>query len=80
MPSRIEATNEFGRARTDDSEERFDRLNHARHATKRESSGAERHHLAVCGVREAPNEMHGIGRGLDVIERAIHLVEPLAER
>ena len=80
MTRGVEVANEVGRARAEDGQERFDRLDDARHTAEGESGGAERHHFTVGRIGEPPDQVHRVGRRLRVVERAIQLVEPLAER
>ena len=74
----IEAADELRRMRTHHRQQRFDRLQHAGHAAKRERSGAEADDFPVRRRLESSDDVYGIGGGGDVIERAIQIVEPLA--
>jgi hypothetical protein len=72
---RVEAPHETGRLRAHRREERLDGVQDARDAAKRERRSAERHDLAVVRRRVAPDDVNRIGRGVDVVERAVKIVQ-----
>ena len=79
MQRRIERSDEGRWMRPHDGEERFDRLEDAGHPAERERRGAERDDLAIVWRHIAPDNVHGIGSGVDVIEGSIEVVEPRTE-
>jgi len=77
---RVEAPHEPRRMRAHGREERLDRVQDARDAAKRERRSAEPDDLAVLRRRVAPDDVNRIGCGVDVIERAVKIVEARRER
>jgi len=57
------------------AEERLDRVQDARDAAKRERCSAERDDLAVLRRRVAPDDVNRIGRRIDVVERAVKVIQ-----
>ena len=54
----------------------LDRVEDAGDAAKGERGRAERDDLAIVRRRVAPDDVDRIGRRVDVVERAIEIVEP----
>jgi hypothetical protein len=79
VASRIERADERRRVRTHDGEQRFDGLEHAGDAAEGERGRAEADDLAIVRRGIAPDDVDRIGRGADVVERAIEVLEPRFE-
>jgi hypothetical protein len=77
---RVEAPHETGWVRTHGRDERLDGIEDARHTAKRERRRAEPDDLAVLRRRVSPDDVNRIGCGVDVIERAVKIVEARRER
>jgi len=71
----VEAPHEPRRMRTHGREERLDRVQHARDAAERQRRSAEPDDLAVLRRRVAPDDVNRIGRRVDVVERAVQIVQ-----
>ena len=72
---RVEVPHETTRMGAHRAEERLDRVQDARDAAKRERCSAERDDLAVLRRRIAPDDVNRIGRRIDVVERAVKIVQ-----
>jgi hypothetical protein len=79
MTCGVERPDECCRAGSHDREQRFDRLKHAGHTPEGEGGGAEADDLAVVRRGVAPDDVDRIGGGVDVIERAVEVVETRTE-
>jgi len=76
MQRRIERSDEGRWTGAHDREQRFDRLEDAGDATKGKRGRAERDDFAIIRRHVAPDNVHGIGSGVDVIKRSIEIFEP----
>jgi len=76
MPRGVERPDKRRRPRPHHRQQRFDGLEHAGDAAERQSRGAEGDDLAVVRRRVAPDDVNRIGRGVDVIERPVEILEP----
>ena len=79
MTCRVERADKRGRPRSHDREQRFDRLQHARHTPEGEGGGAEADDLAVVRRGVAPDDVDRVGSGVDVIEGSVEIVETRTE-
>ena len=75
---RLEPAHERRRMRTHHLQQRLDRLQHARHAAKRQRRRAEADDFAVLWRLVSSDDVDRVGGRGDVIERAIQIVEPPA--
>jgi len=73
---RIEIPDEGGGTRSHRPEQRFNRVEDARDAAECERCRAEPDNLSIIRRRVAPDDVHRIGRRVDVIERPVEIVEP----
>jgi len=71
----IEVPHEAGRMRPHGREQRLDRVQDACDATKGERGGAESDDLAVLRRSVAPDDVNRVGRRVDVIERAVKIIQ-----
>jgi hypothetical protein len=76
MLPRVEVADETGRARSDRRQERLDGIQDAGDPAKGERRSAEPDHLPIVRRRVAPDDVNRVGRGVDVIEGAVQIVEP----
>ena len=80
MPYGVEPTDKCRRVRAHRGQQRFDGIENARDTPERESGGAEADHLAVVRRWISPDDVNGIGGGVDVIEGSIEVLEPILEK
>ncbi len=72
---RLEVAHERRRMRPHDGQQRLDRLQHAGHAPERQRGRHETDDFPVRGVVVTPDEVHRVGRRVDVIERLVERIE-----
>lgn len=76
MANGVERPDERRGTGTHHRQKRFNGLEHARDPPEGERGGAEADDLAVVRRGVAPDDVNRIGRGLQVIERAVEVLEP----
>jgi len=76
VTNRPELANECGRVRSHHLEERFDRLEHARHAAEGQGRGAEPDDFAILRRLIAADDLDRIGGGVGMIEGRVERLEP----
>src|SRR4029453_13863695 len=76
----LERANVSGRPRTNDHQQPFDRLQHARHTAERERRGTEPDDLTVVWPLVTPDDLNGVGGGIRVIEVRVKTIEGLFEQ
>jgi len=72
----LEAPHEAGRLRPHGREERLDRVQDTCDAAKGQRRGAESDDFAVLRRSVAPDDVNRVGRRVDVVERAVKIIQP----
>jgi len=79
MPRRVERTDERGRLRAHDRQQRFDGIENAGDAAESQRGSAETDDLTIVRRRVAPDDVNGVGGSVDVIEGPVEVLEPTLE-
>ena len=74
---RIEAAHKCRRPRTHDSQQRLDRVQRAGDPSECQAGRAESDNLAILCRGITPDDVYGIAGGVQVIERAVEILEGL---
>jgi hypothetical protein len=75
----VERPHERRRMRPHDGEQRLYRLEDTGDTSERERRRPEADHFTIVRRGVAPDDVHGIGCGVRVIERPVEIVEPTLE-